>query len=179
MHAALPVELNLISTKSLWEQKGLSQYSGCWWGLLSETWPDTWAPARTDFMPSAWEAPLAADRGESAPCATTSTCSGDWFFGFWVSVEDTSKTGGLNRITVWISPEMTRFSSTPQLSLSVLESDFRFSSLTILAQILVSVCLFFILITLPKTPAIQDVKIKNKSNWCPWKICCQFQPWTP
>lgn len=89
------------------------------------------------------------------------------------------KNRGLNRITVWISPEMTRFSSTPQLSLSVLKSDFRFSSLTILAQILVSVCLFFILITLPKTPAIQDVKIKNKSIWCPWKICCQFQPWTP
>lgn len=74
--------------------KRLSQYSGCWWGLLHETWLDRWAPARTDVMPSAvGEAPLAADRGESALCATTSICSGDWFFGFWVTVEDTPGAG--------------------------------------------------------------------------------------
>lgn len=28
------------------------------------------------------EAPLDADRGESALCAATSICSCDWFFGF-------------------------------------------------------------------------------------------------
>lgn len=36
------------------------------------------------------EAPLAADRGESALRATTSICSGDWIFGFCDTVEDTS-----------------------------------------------------------------------------------------
>lgn len=37
-----------------------------------------------------------------------------------------------------------------------------------LAVILIALCS----ITLPKTPAIQHAKIKNKSIWCSCKICC-------
>lgn len=32
---------------------------------------------------------LQTEGGESALCATTSICSGDWFFGFCVTVQDT------------------------------------------------------------------------------------------
>lgn len=66
MHAAFPVELEKLDflLRVYESKKVLSRYSGCWWGLLRDTWLDRWAPAWTDFMPSAvGEAPLAADRG--------------------------------------------------------------------------------------------------------------------
>lgn len=139
-----------------------------------------WAPAWTDFMPSAVrEAPLAADRGESALCATTSICSGDWFFGFWVTVEDSSGEGG-NLVTLIERDHSLNLSRTDTLLLdtTVALSTFDLCFKQFSAQIIIAV-FFFSSITLPKTPAIQHAEIKNKSNWCPCKICCQFQTWTP
>lgn len=80
-------------------------------------------------------------------------------------------------ISVWIPPELTCFSLTAALSAVVnLPFDLRPDShgrlCSVRLQFWPQSQLQFFSITLPKTPAIQHAKLKNKSNWCSCKIWC-------